>query len=140
MTTGFFGIPADSFEPGTFSQAKLLLGNPTIQEASGFSVTLLPDHKLSQDGRVIFTLPTDFGLQSASPVLASSVKSLNTTFIECLANTTTNRVLVRNLFYSFGYSPKVDGQLVFNLTSIIARNPSLTITGASIKVQTYDLV
>jgi hypothetical protein len=62
MTTGFFGIPADSFEPGTFSQAKLLLGNPTIQEASGFSVTLLPDHKLSQDGRVIFTLPTDFSL------------------------------------------------------------------------------
>lgn len=62
MTTSPFGIPADSFKPGAFSQAKLLLVNPTVQEASGLSVSLLPDHKLSQDGRVIFTLPTEFGL------------------------------------------------------------------------------
>ena len=47
---------------------------------------------------------------------------------------------MRNLFYSFGYSPKVDGPLIFNLTSIIARNPKQTSADAKIKIQTFDLV
>lgn len=135
-----FIIPAASFTPGTFTSVKLELSNPTIQEASGIFFNVQPTNKLTQHARLIVSMPPEFTLNSSSPLSVTSLKSLDPTAMESVADLTTNRFLVRNLFYSFGYNPKIDGPMTFNLTSIVAQNPSMTLPRGEIKVQTYDLI
>lgn len=92
-------------------------------------MTLLPSNKLTQEGRILVTLPAEFTLNSNSTVIPTTLKNIDATQIQCVANTTSNKFLVRQLFFSFGYLPKVDGPISFNLTNIIAANPNQTLSG-----------
>jgi hypothetical protein len=88
------------------------------------SFTVQPTNKLSQEGRIVVTIPPEFMTNSNSTVVPVTLKNLDGSKIECISNSTSNKLLVRQLFYSFGYTPKVDGTISFNLTNIIAANPA----------------
>lgn len=76
-----FGVASSSFIPGTFSEIQIKLTNPTVQESSGISLKIQPSSKLSNEGRVIITMPSDFTLNAGSPVSVTSLQSLDPTNI-----------------------------------------------------------
>lgn len=78
-------------------------------------------------------MPNEFILATNSTVIPISAQSISTSSTLAV-NQTSNKIVIRSVFYSFGYNPNVDGPLVFNLTSIVQSNPIKTLQDSLIKV------
>ena len=85
-------------------------------------------------------MPSDFTLATNSTVIPISAQTVSGSNIGCQINATNNIFQVNNMFYSFGYNPIVDGSIIFNLTSIIAKNPMKTLSNQSLMIQTWEMV
>ena len=58
--------------------------------------------------------------------------------MECLTTSQENRIVLRKLFFSFGYTPEIDSVLKINFTDLIKRNPASVDPFTTFTMKTFD--
>ena len=59
--------------------------------------------------------------------------------IECAIDLRENRITLSDLFYSFGYDPKLEKVIKFQLNDVILRNPSSLIENLNFTANTQEV-
>ena len=131
-------VNATEFTPGQFESFKITATNPTVQEESSILVTMQSTTKLSQDARIVLLIPKEVSLSSTCETDVFTTVSMRNN-IECAIDLRENRITLSDLFYSFGYDPKLEKVIKFQLNDVIVRNPSSLIENLNFTANTQEV-
>ena len=83
-------------------------------------------------------MPPEVTLSSTCHPVVLSTAAVRTN-VACQIVRADSKIVLKNLFYSFGYDPQLDKVIRFNLTDVIAKNPSSLISTLSFTARTLEV-
>ena len=101
-------------------------------------MSLQSTNRLSEGARIEIIIPPDISLQSWCDTEVLTTVSMQTD-IYCEIDLRDNKIILSELFYSFGYDPQLEKTIAFRINDAIVRNPRSLIEDLSFTARTLEI-